>query len=206
LTDTEYDIEARKRRERAQRIGLFRYEVIQDALDPALTARQRGALVRELATRVFEGVDGQGVSVSRTSVDRWIRAWRAGGFPALVPTPVRVDPRTPAEVLALAAALKRENPQRTATQVVRILRAQNGTAPSERTLQRHFVRLGIDQSGTSLEATVFGRFEADHPGELWVGDALCRARHNASYADLRVMPTPRPEASNTKGAFHHMSA
>jgi putative transposase len=85
---------------------------------------------------------------------------------------VRVDPRTPAEVLALAAALKRENPQRTATQVVRILRAQNGTAPSERTLQRHFVRLGIDQSGTSLEATVFGRFEADHPNELWVGDAL----------------------------------
>jgi putative transposase len=172
MAETEYDIEMRKRRERAQRIGLFRYEVIQDVLDPALTARQRGALARELSTRAFTSVDGQEIHVSRTSVDRWIRAWKVGGFPALVPAPVRVDARTPAEILALAAALKRENPQRTATQVARILRAQGVLAPSERTLQRHFVRLGIDQAGTSLEATVFGRFEADRPNELWVGDAL----------------------------------
>ena len=38
----------------------------------------------------------------------------------------------------MAVALKRENPARTAAQVRRILRAQMGWAPGERTLQRHF--------------------------------------------------------------------
>lgn len=37
------------RAERARAIGLFRYAVIREAADPSLTARQRGALVRELA-------------------------------------------------------------------------------------------------------------------------------------------------------------
>jgi len=71
----------------------------------------------------------------------------------------------------VAVALKRENPQRTATQVARILRAQSGWAPSERTLQRHFVRLELDRT---LQASrpVFGRFQADQPNQLWTGDAL----------------------------------
>ena len=42
-------------------------------------------------------------------------------------------------------ALKRENPERTAAQIVRIMRAQSGWAPSERTLQRHFERLELDR-------------------------------------------------------------
>jgi putative transposase len=77
-----------------------------------------------------------------------------------------VHPRTPAEVLDLAAALKRENPQRTAAQVRRILRATSGWAPSDRTLQRHFERLAL--RGETLAgpggAPVFGRFEAPRPG------------------------------------------
>ena len=133
---TKIDDEARRRAERARRIGLFRYELIQEVLDPTLTARQRGARVRELAVRGHTDPFGQPVRVSRPTVDRWIRWWRTGGFEALVPRPARVDARTPAEVLAVATALKRENPARTAAQITRILRAQSGWAPSERTLQR----------------------------------------------------------------------
>jgi putative transposase len=78
-----------------------------------------------------------------------------------VPSPARVSARTPAEVLALAAALKRENPARTAAQVGRILRAQSGWAPSERTLQRHFVRLALDVSGPAVSGQFFsGLFHA----------------------------------------------
>ncbi|MEU9057135.1 DDE-type integrase/transposase/recombinase [Streptomyces sp. NPDC048384] len=171
MNDT-YAAEMRNRRERAHQIGLFRYQVIQDAVDLALTARQRGAVVRELAARTFTDPGGRQVSISRSSLDRWIRSWRSGGFEALVPPPVRAEPRTPPEVLALAAALKRENPARTATQVARILRAQSGWSPSERTLQRYFVRLGIAQAGSAVPREVFGRFEASRPNELWVGDAL----------------------------------
>jgi putative transposase len=154
-------------------MALFRYELIQDALDPALSSRQRGRLVRELAERIHQGPFGEPVRVSRQTIDRWIRWWRVGGFEALVPTPARVTPRTPAEVLAMAAALKREAPQRTASQVARILRAQSGWAPSDRTLQRHFVRLELDRQVQADPApVVFGRFQADRPNELWTGDAL----------------------------------
>ena len=109
------------------------------------------------------------MQVSRKSLDRWIRAWRAGGFEALCPQPRNALPRTDAEVLELAAALKKENPQRTAAQVRRILAARGGPMPSERTLQRHFVR---EEINTALVGKVHGRFEAEAPNLLWIGDVL----------------------------------
>jgi putative transposase len=170
---TQIDDDTRRRAERARRVGLFRYELIQDVIDPALSTRTRGRLVRALAEREHTGPFGAPVRVSRHTIDRWARDWRSGGFEALVPRPARVTPRTPAEVLAVATALKRENPARTAAQVTRILRAQSGWAPSERTLQRHFERLALHGLAVSAAApAVFGRFEADRCNELWVGDAL----------------------------------
>src|SRR3989440_13054477 len=127
--------EARLRAEQARRVALFRYELIQDVIDPALSTRQRGPMVRALAAREH------------------------------------VPPRTPAEVLDLAAAVKKENLGRTAAQVARILRAQSGWSPSERTLQRHFERLELHAPAPS-PVEVFGRFEAARPNEIWTGDAL----------------------------------
>ena len=122
---------------------------------------------------------GRRVRVSRDTLDRWIRAWRRGGFDALVPDPRQSSPRLPVEVIEMAVALKRENPTRTAAQVRRILRAQMGWSPGERTLQRHFAEdpqiaavLGALAAGGPGSEAVFGRFEADRPNELWTGDAL----------------------------------
>ena len=166
--------EARRRAERARLTGLFRYQLIQDVTDPGLSARQRGALVRELAAREHDGPAGQKIAVSEQTIRRWVRDWRAGGFEALVPAPARVSARTPAEVLELAVALKKENPARTAAQVTRILRAQAGWAPSDRTVQRHFERLELNRRAGSQAAApaAFGRFEAARPNEIWTGDAL----------------------------------
>ena len=130
---SQHDDEARRRAERARRMALFRYELIQEVIDPTLSPRQRGALVRALAARAHPGPFGEPVQVGRHTIDRWVRAWRTGGFEALVPQPAKVTPRTPAEVLDLAAALKRENPARTAAQITRILRAQSGWSPTDRT-------------------------------------------------------------------------
>jgi putative transposase len=157
------------RRARAQDVALFGYRLIAPALEPGLPGRQRGRLVRGTAARVHAGPAGRPVQVSRKSLDRWIRACRAGGFEALCPSPRQVQPRTEAGVLELAAALKKENPDRTAAQVARILRAHRGWAPSDRTLQRHFVR---EEINTSQGGVVHGRFEAEAPNVLWTGDVL----------------------------------
>jgi len=160
--------EEAERMERARRVGLFRYMLIREAAGPGLSGRQRGAL----AAAEHVGPDGRPVRLTRWTLDRWIAEWRAGGFDALVPSPRQSAPRTSAEVLALAEALKRENPARTAAQVRRILKVQSGRAPDERTLQRHFARLGLGRGVAPGSAPVFGRFEASRPNEIWTGDAL----------------------------------
>jgi putative transposase len=75
-------------------------------------------------------------------------------------------------VFELASALKKENPDRSAAQVRRILHAQLGWAPDERTLQRMFIRTGLTALRAPVESAVFGRFEAGRPNEIWTGDAL----------------------------------
>ncbi|WP_167161579.1 helix-turn-helix domain-containing protein [Streptomyces sp. MBT27] len=42
-----------------------------------------------------EAAFGRQVRVSRGTIDRWTRAYRQGGFAALVPEPRQVAPRTP---------------------------------------------------------------------------------------------------------------
>ena len=108
------------RAERARAIGLFRYQLIREAADPVHSTKERGKLVRELACREHTDPFGRQVRISRQTMDRWIRDWRAGGFDALVPNPRQCTPRTPAEVLELAVALRRENPDRTAAAIRRI--------------------------------------------------------------------------------------
>ncbi len=164
----------RSRAASARDVALFRYSLIRPLADPGLGGAARGALVRELAAGQHVGPAGDLVSVSRSTVDRWIRAWRSGGFDALIPQPRHVDPRTEAAMLDLAVALKRERPDRTAAQIARIIAAEKGWAPSARTLQRHFARHGLGGRGRdpNTPARVFGRFEADAPNELWLCDGL----------------------------------
>ena len=138
-----------------------------------MSTKQRGRLVRAVAARTHPGPFGTPVQVSRASLDRWIRGYRTGGFAVLVPAPRWLAPHTPAEVLELAVALKREAPGRTAAQVAVVLAAHAGWAPSPRTLQRHFAACGLTRwRPDGAPPATFGRFEAERPNVRWVGDAL----------------------------------
>ena len=106
-----------KRRERGHAVGLFRYQLICPALDSGLSTKARGRIVREIAAREHTDPFGASVRYSRDTLDRWIRRYRAGGFEELIPSTRAACPRTDAATLELAAALKRENPARTAAQV-----------------------------------------------------------------------------------------
>lgn len=158
--------------EHRREIGLFRYALIRQAADAQLSKAERGRLVRDLAARDHNGVYGDRVRVGRSTLDRWILAYRRGGFDALLPAPRARRPATPAQVLDLAAALKREQPRRTAAQIAAIITASRGQAPSARTLQRHFVRIGLNRHPDARAPRVFGRFEAAARNDRWTGDAL----------------------------------
>jgi putative transposase len=158
--------------DRRHAIALFRYSLIREAADPALSPRQRGALVRALAERDHVGPDGQRVRPARGTLDRWIRDWRRGGFAALLPRHHTQGLRTAEVLLNLAVELKQEAPRRTATQIAAIIAASRGQAPSARTISRYFGRIGLARKLADRPARAFGRFEAERPNDLWTGDAL----------------------------------
>jgi putative transposase len=167
------EAEQRKRVERARETGLFRYSLVQELTEPGLSLAERGWRARELAGRAHEGPGGRRATVSYSTLTRWRRLYESGGFDALVPSPRQPSPRTPEEVLALAEALKRERPGRTAAQVRRILQQTAGWAPSDRTLQRLFERLELGRPAPAEEdQRAFGRFECARPNEMWIGDTL----------------------------------
>jgi putative transposase len=161
--------------DRRREIGLFRYALVRDAADPGLSKAERGRLVRALADREHVGPDGRPVRVARGTLDEWVRAYRRGGFEALVPQARVVAPRTPAGMLELAFALKRERPERTAAQVREIMLASAGDrlVPGLRTLQTHLARAGLNvRADGRTPGKVYGRFEASARNELWTGDGL----------------------------------
>jgi len=153
-------------------VALFRYQLICPALDPGLSSKARGRVVRAIAARTHAGPFGGQHCYSRDTLDRWIRRYRSGGFDALAPSIRQPGTRIDTPVLELAVALKRENLDRTAAQVARILKASGGWSPSESTLLRLFHRHDLIRPPAEGGTAVFGRFEAETPNERWVGDAL----------------------------------
>lgn len=155
--------------DRRRDVALFRYSLVRDLA--TMRPRARGRAVREVAAREHLTPWGERVWVSRVTLDRWTRAYRRGGFEALVPAAREGVPLTAQHVLDLAVALKREQPERTAAQVARIIAESEGSGPSESTIQRHFRRLGLNIRPDRVPVGL-GRFEAERPNELWVGDAM----------------------------------
>ncbi len=90
------DDEHAARAERARQIGLFRYQLVREAADPELSAQGSGAgwcarspggstLIRS----------GGGCGISRDTLDRWIRAWRARRVRRAGADPAAVQPTDP---------------------------------------------------------------------------------------------------------------
>ena len=170
--------------DRREAEALWRYGLIRELLEPSLTRAERGALARALTASVHRYVDGSLRSVSRSSVDRWVRAYRAGGFRALHRRARQGGARSDAGLLELAVALKAEASERTGAQIAEIIarvevdRAvaegrKPKRAPAARTIQRHLARSGLGgRGGARSSGPSFRRFEAERPNELWIADCM----------------------------------
>jgi putative transposase len=155
-------------------IALHRWAVIAEAANGRLIARERGALVRQIAARAHAHPDGSTRSYSRGTIDRWLRAWRAGGLDALRPSP-RADTgvvRAHPELFAEASALRLELPGRSAAQIASILYHRHGITVSEPTVRGQLRRAGLHREALAAEPRTYGRYEAAAPNERWITDVL----------------------------------
>jgi putative transposase len=157
-----------------EQIALHRWAVIAEAAGDRLSAGERGALVRQIAARAHTHPDGSARRYSRGTIDRWLRAWRAGGLEALKPSP-RADTgtvRAHPELFAEAAALRLELPGRSAAQIASILYHRHGIRVAERTVRAQLRRAGLAREALAAEPKAYGRYEAARPNQRWISDVL----------------------------------
>ena len=156
------EADKKARLERARATGLFRYSLVQELTDPGLSLAERGWRAREMAGARPRGAGRAAGQVSRKTLTRWRRCYEEGGFDALVPSPRQPAPRTPAEVLALAAALKREKPGRTARAGAADLAGHVGVGAVGPDAAAAVRAAGAEPAPRADRRTqqVFGRFEA----------------------------------------------
>ena len=157
----------------AEALALWRYHLIAEALDPRLSGRERGTLVRSLVGD-HAAPSGELRHVSRNTLDRWIRRYQAEGLAGLHDRPrsdkggVRLDPA----LLDEAIRLRLEVPARSAAHISEIIATRHGVRLPERTLAEQFRRRGLTRGELLRDGRAFGRYEADAPNERWIGDVL----------------------------------
>jgi putative transposase len=157
-----------------ERVALHRWAVIAEATGDRLSPAERGALVRAIAAASHTHPDGTARRYARGTIDRWVRAWRAGGLEALRPSArsdvgtVRVHP----ELAEEAAALRLELASRSAAQIASIIFHRHGVRVSERTVRAQLHRRGLHREALQAEPKTFGRYEAARANERWITDVL----------------------------------
>ena len=131
----------------AQRdVALFRYSLIREAADerahhpPARRARARAGRPRPRRARTA-GASASARGTHRSLDPRLSGRRLRGAGPDVAHR--RAGDRA-SGCWTWPRRSKREVPRRTAAQVTQIIRTTEGTGPSERTLQRHFARLGLN--------------------------------------------------------------
>jgi putative transposase len=130
--------------DRATRVALARWQVIAQAADERLSPADRGLLLSQIAAQPHRDVDGRMCRYSPRTLYRWLAAWQTHGFDGLKPARRRDagSHRVDATVLALAAALRKEAPARSAPQIAEVLARTRGTVVHPRLLQRYFAANG----------------------------------------------------------------
>ncbi len=187
--------------DRRTEIALARYTLILPIVRET-SRRQRHQMRKNIAATIHDFSPGVRRGVSVTTLYRWEKAYRQGGFDALKPQ-ARHDKECRAissETLDRAEALKREQPFRSARAIINILQMDTNnpipeTELSERTLRRQLVKRSATtaQLAAEQQPKPYRRFERNAFGDLWQGDAL-----HGPYLPDPAAPDSMPLFSGTK--------
>jgi len=167
------------RYEQETEIALFRYGLVAQLIHIPPDPGQQEKLLREIASKVYRIPNSKRTKVSVSTLRRYLKAFQEGGFEALRPEK-RSDhhkPRAfPEEILQRAIELREEQPSRTTTMIVQLLR-RDPTLQLEQTINVHTLTTHLRQCGKTRrllakEKRTFTRFEREHTNSLWQGDAM----------------------------------
>jgi transposase InsO family protein len=165
-----------------QATALFRYGLIADLIHLPPGSRGLYARLREKAAADHSIPGSRRIRVAPETLRHWLKAWRRGGFDALLPKGRTDQGRSRALPQAVADALlslKEEQPQLSIPQLIAAVAGSvpDAVSPAPSTVHRLLKRAGLmDKAGDAANAAESGqdrrRFAFAHPGQLWMSDVM----------------------------------
>lgn len=172
----------RQDRQDRQATALFRYGLIADLIHLPAGSRGLYARLREKAAADYSIPGSTRARVAPETLRHWLKAWRRGGFDALLPKGRADQGRSRALPQAVADALlslKEEQPQLSIPQLIAAVAgsAPDAVSPAPSTVHRLLKRAGLmDKAANAANAAESGqdrrRFAFAHPGQLWMSDVM----------------------------------
>jgi hypothetical protein len=158
-------------------IAAWRFEQIAPLVDASLDETQRRVAVRERTRKpVAWPHGGRPRPIPRSTLYRWLKAYRKHGYPGLLPK-VRADRGAPRRAdtpvwIGYAIGLLYEQPQRSLTQLEAYLRLEFenyrlSRSSLARHLRAHPAFSGIEKLRQGHTSKLRALYEAQHPHEGW---------------------------------------
>ncbi len=169
--------------ERNTEIALFRYGLISTLLFGTLAAGEMERNLREIAAKTYRIPYSSRTRVGISTLRRYLKLFQQDGFDALRPD-VRVDRHTPRAfptlLLQKAIAMREEQPDRTTTMIVNLLKRDpelKDQATQVENLNVHTLTTHLRQQGKTRRllgqaSRSYKRFEREHTNSLWQGDSM----------------------------------
>jgi putative transposase len=162
---------------KAEKLALFRYGMIAPLVIETLPRGELTRRAQEIASRHYDIPDSKRNTFSIDTLLDWATRYRNGGFEALAPKPRQDRGQSRAvtpQLASLIERLKRENPHRTGTTLLRELALSSGQdtpALSASTLYRFLKQRGLSERQL-LAPHTHKKFEAELSNQIWQADML----------------------------------
>jgi len=161
-----------------EKIALFRYGLIAPLVVEPLVRGELTRRAQQIAAREYDIPYSERTTVSVDTLLEWTKRYRQSGFEALVPKPRRdrgVSRAITPQMAELIERLKRENPHRTGTTLLRELAFTSGAnvpPMSASSLYRFLKDRGLTERELLAPQAARKKFEAEYANQIWQSDML----------------------------------
>ncbi len=164
-----------KNNKKEETVANFRYKLIAPIVSRTqqLKRGEIKAHLEEAARKEYDIPYSEKSRVSTRSLERYLKAYREGGWEALKTGSRKYKSRIPEEYIEKAIALKKENPKRPIDQIIATLEGTEEVPEGvlkRSTLYDHFKKNNLTGSFDPKAYKSYQRFEAKERNTRWQGD------------------------------------